>query len=93
IDVVLRGNEASRQNPALLNALMLTSSTGNKVPLGQVATPEWTLDDPVIWRRQRLPFITVQSDTAPGVRAETVSSALSPVVAGFRESLPPGYSV
>jgi hypothetical protein len=55
---------------------MLTSSTGNKVPLGQVATPEWTLDDPVIWR-QRLPFITVQSDTAPGVRAETVSSALS----------------
>jgi multidrug efflux pump subunit AcrB len=50
------------------------------------------VDDPVIWRRQRLPFITVQTDLAPG-RAEAVSVALHPAVDKLRAELPAGYSI
>ncbi|MFW8236511.1 efflux RND transporter permease subunit, partial [Klebsiella pneumoniae] len=57
IDVVLQGNTDERRNLDSLSGLLLTSSTGAKIPLAQVATPEWGLEDPVIWRRQRLPFI------------------------------------
>jgi multidrug efflux pump subunit AcrB len=58
-----------------------------------VATPVWGVDDPVIWRRQRLPFITVQTDLAAGLRAEAVSQQLSPLVSRIRASLPPEYTI
>jgi multidrug efflux pump len=93
VDVVLRGGGAWRQDPGILSGLSLSSVDGKKVPLLQVATPVWTLDDPIIWRRQRLPVITVQADMAPGIRAETVSASLAAVVTQFRQALPLGYQV
>jgi hypothetical protein len=50
------------------------------------------VDDPVLWRRQR-PFITVQTDLAPGMRAEGVSDGLRPTVDKLRAGLPTGYSI
>lgn len=93
VDVVLQGNAAERNDLSSLQALMITAPTGVKIPLAQVATPQWALEDPVIWRRQRLPFITVQTDLPPGLRAEAVSAGLGSILDRFRASLPPGYSI
>ncbi|EPX7409791.1 efflux RND transporter permease subunit [Cronobacter dublinensis] len=93
VDVVLRGNDAERLDLATLSALMVPTASGGKVPLSEVATPAWGLDDPVIWRRQRLPFITVQTDLAPGLRAEAVSAGLRPAIEAFRARLPAGYEI
>lgn len=56
VDVVLRGNDRERLDIGTLGTLMLPTSNGTKIPLSEVATPEWGLDDPVIWRHQRLPL-------------------------------------
>ncbi|MFE8101918.1 efflux RND transporter permease subunit [Brenneria goodwinii] len=93
IDVVLRGDDAERLDTGSLQSLMITASTGQKVPLSRVATPVWGVEDPVIWRRQRLPFITVQTDLAPGMNAVAVSQALLPDVNALRDALPSGYSI
>ncbi len=93
IDVVLRGNDAERQDTATLAGLMITNASGQKIPLRQVATLKWGVDDPVIWRRQRLPYITGQTDIAPGQRAEAVSQQLAPAIAALRASLPAGYTI
>ena len=93
IDVVLRGNDAGRQDTAVLAGLMLTTASGQKIPLSQVATLQWGVDDPVIWRRQRLAYITVQTDIAPGQRAETVSAQLAPQIDALRATLPAGYGI
>lgn len=93
VDVVMRGNDAERQDIATISRMMLTTSGGDKIPLEQVATPQWGLEEPVIWRRQMLPFITVQTDLAPGLRAETLSQQLAPQVARLQASLPPGYQI
>lgn len=93
VDVVLRGNDRERLDIGTLATLMLPTSNGTKIPLSEVATPEWGLDDPVIWRHQRLPFITVQTDLAPGLRAEAVSSGLRPTVDKLRAQLPAGYHI
>ncbi|WP_205956046.1 efflux RND transporter permease subunit [Pantoea stewartii] len=93
IDVVLRGNDRERQDTAILDSLMLNTASGQKIPLGQVATLKWQLDDPVIWRRQRLPYITVQTDIAPEQRAETVSDQLRPGLDTLRATLPAGYAI
>lgn len=93
VDVVLRGNEAERKDIDTLSRMMLTTSAGDKIPLAQVATPEWGMDDPVIWRYQLMPFITVQTDLAPGLSAETLSQQLSLPVAHLQSSLPSGYHI
>ncbi|KOA68997.1 efflux RND transporter permease subunit [Pantoea sp. CFSAN033090] len=93
IDVVLRSNDPERQDTDTLAGLMITNASGQKIPLRQVATLNWGVDDPVIWRRQRLAYITVQTDIAPGQRAEQVSQQLAPAVAVLRASLPAGYGI
>ncbi|MFK3935705.1 efflux RND transporter permease subunit [Pantoea agglomerans] len=93
IDVVLRSNDPERQDTDTLAGLMITNASGQKIPLRQVATLNWGVDDPVIWRRQRLAYITVQTDIAPGQRAEQVSQLLAPAVAALRASLTAGYGI
>lgn len=93
VDVVLRANDKERLDISTLSSLVLTTSAGKKIPLGEVATPVWGVDDPVIWRRQRLPFITVQTDLAPGLNAQTVSSALRADIDTLRAQLPAGYHI
>lgn len=93
VDVVLRAEDSARQSTATLSSLTIQGNDGKKIPLSAVATPVWGVDDPVIWRRQRVPFITVQTDLAPGLRAEAVSAALRPAVDKLRASLPAGYSI
>jgi len=93
VDVVMRSNDAERQDIGTISRMMLTNASGYKIPLAQVATPQWGIDEPVIWRRQLLPFITVQTDLAPGLRAEVLSQQLSPLVARLQASLPPGYQI
>lgn len=93
VGVVLRGNDRERLDFGTLSTLMLPTAKGTKIPLSEVATLAWGVDDPVIWRRQRLPFITVQTDLAPGVRAESVSAGLRPTVDKLRAQLPAGYRI
>ncbi|MDN2484993.1 efflux RND transporter permease subunit [Kosakonia sacchari] len=93
VDVVLRGNDRERLDIDTLSTLMLPGANGTKIPLNEVATVGWGVGDPVIWRRQRLPFITVQTDLAPGVSAESLSAGLRPAVDKLRAQLPAGYRI
>lgn len=93
VDVVLRGNDRERLDIGTLSTLMLSGTNGAKIPLSEVATLVWGVEDPVIWRRQRLPFITVQTDLAPGMRADAVSAGLRPAVDTLRAQLPAGYRI
>jgi multidrug efflux pump subunit AcrB len=93
VEVILRASDEARQDLRSFASLILTTDDGRKIPLNEVATPEWGVDDPLIWRRQRLPVITVQTDIAPGLQAETVSAALLPAVNALRETLPHGYQI
>ena len=54
---------------------------GRTVPLSQFATFEYEQDYPLIWRRDRVPTLTVQADVAAGVLPETVIDALEPTIA------------
>ena len=93
VDVVLRGADKDRRDISALANLQIATADGNRVPLRQIATITYGLDEPVIWRRQRVPFISVQTDVAPGARALTVSGALAPAIERYRASLPAGYLI
>ena len=56
-------------------------------PLGDIATLEYTDEWPIIWRRGRLPTITVQADLA-GTESVPVVRALDPQIKALRAKLP-----
>jgi multidrug efflux pump len=93
IDIVARAVPEERAKLETLRSLMLETSGGKSVPLEQVAKLSYGLEPPLIWRRQRLPTVTVQADTAPGVEAATVVNLLASELATFKSKLPPGYDV
>ncbi len=93
IDVVARAVPEERANIDTLRNLTLSAPGGRRVPLEQLATLSYTAEPPLIWRRHRLPTVTVQADVAPGAEASTVVRDLGPAVADFRAGLPAGYGV
>jgi multidrug efflux pump subunit AcrB len=93
IDIVARAIPEERAKLETLRSLMVNVPGGHAVPLEQVAKLSYGLESPLIWRRHRLPTVTVQADTAPGVEAATAVKALSSAIAAFKSKLPEGYEV
>ena len=91
VDVVARAVSEERAKLETLRSLRIATPGGRAVPLEQMAKLSYALEPPLIWRRQRLPTVTVQADTAPGVEAATVVKALGAELAAFKAKLPPGY--
>jgi multidrug efflux pump subunit AcrB len=73
--------------------LQLPIPGGRNLPLLDVASLEYTLEQPLIWRRDRLPTITVQADLSPGIEAKTVTAQLAAKIADFARTLPAGYRI
>jgi multidrug efflux pump subunit AcrB len=93
IDIVARAIPEERAKLDTLRSLMINVPGGHAVPLEQVAKLSYGLEPPLVWRRHRLPTVTVQADTAPGVEAATAVKALSSDIAAFKSKLPEGYDV
>ena len=93
IDIVARAIPDERAKLETLRSLMINVPGGHSVPLEQVAKLSYGIEPPLVWRRHRLPTVTVQADTAPGVEAATVVKALSSDLAAFKSKLPAGYDV
>lgn len=93
IDIVARAVSEERATLQTLRDLSLGTAAGKNVPLAQIATVSYALEPPLIWRRKRLPTVTVQADVSPGIEAATVIWQLAKPIEEFRAALPPGYAV
>lgn len=93
IDIVARAVPEERAKLETLRNLRIEASGGRSIPLSQIASLSYVLEPPLIWRRQRLPTVTVQADVVPGIEPPTVVRQLGPAIAEFSSKLPPGYHV
>jgi len=93
IDVVARAIPDERLKLDHLSDLTLPSPTGPTVPLSQLATTVFELEEPVLWRRSREPVLTVQSDIRDGLQPPDVTAKLLPLLEPIKHSLPPGYRI
>jgi multidrug efflux pump len=91
IDVRGRAVDQDRGDLGSVRDLQLRLPNGNSAPLAQIANFSYGLEEPVVWRRDRLPTITVQADVVPGIQAATVNQELAGAVSKIRGSMPPGY--
>jgi multidrug efflux pump subunit AcrB len=93
VDIVVRASAEQRMSLETIRTLQVPLPNGRSVPLSQIATVEYGQEFPIVWRRDRLPTVTVQADLAPGVQAATVVQRLAPQIAALNASLPSGYHV
>jgi multidrug efflux pump subunit AcrB len=93
VDVIARAQDEQRISLSTLRALQLPLPNGRTVPLSQVASFDFEQEYPLIWRRQRVPTLTVQADVASGSTPESAVHALAPAIAKLGENLPKGYRI
>ncbi|KFC70071.1 AcrB/AcrD/AcrF family protein [Bosea sp. LC85] len=93
VDVVVRAQDADRVSLDTLRTMQVALPGGRSVPVSQFVTFSYGLDAPLIWRRDRVPNLTVAADVKPGTLPETVVSALQPSIDELRKTLPPAYSI
>jgi multidrug efflux pump subunit AcrB len=93
VNVVARATDEERVSLESLATLQVPLPSGRTVPLSQIATFAFDQDYPAIWRRDRVPTLTVQADVRQGVLPESVVEKLEPKIEALRKTLPPGYRI
>ena len=93
VDVIARATDEQRVSLATLRTVQVPLPGGRTVPLSQFATFEYGQEYPLIWRRDRVPTLTVQADIVAGALPETVVSSLSAGVDVLAKTLPAGYQI
>jgi multidrug efflux pump subunit AcrB len=93
VDVIARAQDEQRVSLSTLRALQLPLPNGRTVPLSQIATFDFDQEYPLIWRRDRVPTLTVQADIAEGATPEGAVATLAPEIEKLRANLPKGFSI
>ncbi|HEX2841837.1 efflux RND transporter permease subunit [Hyphomicrobium sp.] len=93
IDVITRATDEQRVSLTTLRNIQVPLPNGQTAPLSQFATFEYAQDQPVVWRRNRVPTLTVQANTAGGALPETVVRALASDIDKLRQELPRPYKI
>jgi multidrug efflux pump len=93
IDVQVRGTPNERKLLSRVPDLMVTTAVGKSVPLSQIATVTYDFEEGVIWRRDRIPTITVRANLYGHTQAPVVSAMVEEKLQQFRDNLPVGYEL
>ncbi|QVL47196.1 MAG: efflux RND transporter permease subunit [Thiocapsa sp.] len=93
VDVVARELGGQSLSVETLRSLPVSLPNGRTIPLSQFAVFEYGQDYPLVWRRDRVPTLTVQADVAPGMLPEAVVADLGEPIAALNATLPAGYRI
>ena len=91
VEILLRGPDEERTRLSLLGSLAVPTSSGRSVPLSQIATLEYGMEDGIIWHRNRLPTIVVRGDVYGDITPPSVTAQILPTLEKIRSELPPGF--
>ncbi len=93
IDLVARGTEIERTQLSRLPNLMISTQHGASIPLSQIATISSEFEEGVIWRRNRVPSITVRAHLRGNMQAPVVSAQIEEKLGEIKANLPLGISI
>jgi multidrug efflux pump subunit AcrB len=93
IPVIARATADERLSLDALRAIQVPLPGGRTVPLTQLARFDYAQEFPLIWRRDRVPTLTVRADVNPGVLPDSVTAQIAPQVAALNARLEAPYRV
>jgi multidrug efflux pump len=93
INVVGRAIDAERGSPETLQNLQILTPGGISIPLLAFASVRYELEQPLVWRRDRKPTITIKTAVIDDIQPTDLVKLLKPDIDQFAASLPAGYKV
>jgi multidrug efflux pump subunit AcrB len=93
VNVIAQAEAGDRVSLEGLSTLQVPVPGGRTVALSSFATFDFTQEQPLIWRRDRVPTLTVLADVTPGLLPETVVAALDEDIAALNDDLPFNYQI
>jgi multidrug efflux pump subunit AcrB len=93
VNVVVRATDEQRVSLDTLRSIQIPLPNGRTVPLSQFASFEYDQEQPLVWRRDRVPTLTVQADVTADTLPATVVTTLTPSIAELSKSLPQAYRI
>jgi len=88
VDVVGRAATTERHRIETLQDLQIATGNGQVVPLLSFATIRYAQEPPIVWRRDRMPTITVRGTIRDTTQPATVVQQLAPAMQAFTKTLP-----
>ncbi len=93
IEVLARADKNERISLSNLSNIQIPTNNGVFIPLNQLVSLSYELEEGLIWRRDLLPTITVRADVKGSAQAANVSKKIDKQLNQLREQLPLGYSI
>ncbi len=93
IEVRARAQPDERLDLGNLKDINIHTQSGRSIPLSQVVTLRYDFEEPIIWRRNRLPTVTVRGDIVAAVQAPDVTARIDPLLDPIRAELPDDYHI
>ncbi|SYX93186.1 Multidrug resistance protein MdtB [Pseudomonas reidholzensis] len=93
IDVIARAEDSERGSPDTLQNLQILTPSGTSIPLLAFATVRYELEQPLVWRRDRKPTITIKASVNGEIQPTDLVAQLKPDIDAFASKLPVGYGV
>ncbi|WP_160105396.1 efflux RND transporter permease subunit [Pseudomonas izuensis] len=93
INVVGRAVDAERGSSETLQNLQIVTPGGTSIPLLAFATVRYELEQPLVWRRDRKPTVTIKAATLGEIQPTDLVALLKPDIDKFAAALPVGYKV
>ncbi len=93
VKVVGRAMGSDRTSIEALQNLQIGNKDGTSFPLAAVAEFRYETEQPAVWRRGRVPTITIKASIGNAVQPATVVDQLKGELNAFVEELPTGYKV
>jgi multidrug efflux pump subunit AcrB len=93
IDIVARANEQERQAIETIQQLQVPVNGNESVPLAAIADIHYELEQPVIWRRDRISTVTVKAAIEGKSQPATIVKQLGDQMSALQAVLPPGYAI
>ncbi len=93
VDIIARSAGGQRLDPARIADFNLSNKEGKIIPLRQVGTIEYQLEEPLMRRRDRNVTITVRGDIDESLQPPQVSTEVWQALAPIIQTLPSGYKI
>ncbi len=93
VNVVSRARSADRASIDALENLQIPTSSGKSFPLAAIADFRYEMEQPILWRRDRVPTITVKAALETSVQPATVITQLKPQMDAFIAKMQPDYHI
>ena len=93
INVVIRANKTKKIDVSELGSLMIKTAKGTTLPVDQLGNIDIQYEDPLLERRNRELYLSVNSELIPGIQPPVATGIIQKQMQPIMDKLPLGYRI